>query len=192
MKQKLLWLDVETGGLSPRKHGLLQVAFLVEIDGKIVDKFESYIKPPKEMFIDDEALKINGITKCQIRDFPEEHHVFRHLLKFLGKHVDKYDKTDKFIPCGYNCRFDTEFLQALWERNSDKFYASFINYYDVDTFAIVKVLWSMGIIKKEPNLKLGTVYEQVMGKPFDNAHDAIADIKATRKLHNKIVKKYLK
>ena len=32
---KICWIDTETTGLDPRKHDVIQLAALVEIDGKI-------------------------------------------------------------------------------------------------------------------------------------------------------------
>ena len=37
------------------------------------------------------------------------------------------------------------------------------------------------------NFKLITVYEELMGKPMVDAHDALADIRATREILNKII-----
>ena len=40
-----------------------------------------------------------------------------------------------------------------------------------------------------PDFRLVTVYEAVMGKPLEEAHDALIDIKATRELASELFKK---
>lgn len=35
---KILWIDTETTGLDPDKHGIIQLAMIVDIDGQIKGK----------------------------------------------------------------------------------------------------------------------------------------------------------
>jgi len=183
---KQAWTDVETGGLDAVENGLLQVAIII---GK--DKFVEYIKPPTSLLIEDEALAVNGITRERIAKFTPEAEVFKNLLKFLDRHVDRFDKTDKLQFNGYNSNFDAGFIQELFKRNGNNYYGAYFSYYDVDTFALVKILLAEGRIQKGENLKLGTMCKQ-FGIIIENEHDAFDDIKATKKLHKKLVKKYFK
>ena len=41
--KKILWNDLETGGTDPQNNAVLQIAAVIEIDGKIVDQFESKV-----------------------------------------------------------------------------------------------------------------------------------------------------
>ena len=193
---KKAWIDVETGGGDSKTSALLQIAVLI---GK--DSFVSYVKPPEGLEIEDEALEVNGITREQIKTFPSERRVFLLLKKFLDQHVNKFDKNDKLLFCGYNSQFDTQFVRALWDRQEDKFYGSYFSQYDVDTFALVKRLYAMDQIElhlpvevpagMKPNLKLGSMCN-LFGIDMKNAHDALADIKATKKLDKILVKLTMK
>jgi exonuclease I len=39
-----------------------------------------------------------------------------------------------------------------------------------------------------PNFKLATVYKEMFGKDIENAHDAMADIEATREIASVCIK----
>jgi oligoribonuclease (3'-5' exoribonuclease) len=38
--KKILWLDVETGGVDEKTDALLQLSALVEVDGVVVDEID--------------------------------------------------------------------------------------------------------------------------------------------------------
>lgn len=191
---KKIWLDCETTGLDSNKHGIVQLSMLVENSkGKVIDEFDICIKPKEGCQYDDKALEINGKTFEEIQTFTPEAEAFKELIKFLNKHIDPRDKADKFTPCGYNVNFDNGFVQALFRRNGHKFYGAYFNYYDVDTFALVKILDLEG---RNPDTglmckKLGALCDTFGVKLGVDAHNSLADIKATRKLHKKIMKKYV-
>jgi len=186
-----MWIDVETTGLSPFKNGVVQLAILVEDKKtKVVDKLELTMRPFEGWEYDPKALEINGRSKTEIMNYQAEQKAFTKILKFLSKQFGK-DKT-KFSFSGYNSPFDMKFIQALFRRNTDLRFDFYFNYYDVDTYALVKILNLEGIFDGKTCKKLGAICN-TMGVEFKGkAHDAMVDIKATRKLHKKIVKKYLK
>lgn len=188
---KKAWIDVETGGLDAKTHALLQVAIIIEIDNEIVGTFESFIKPPDNLTIDADALAINGLTFREIDMFVPEAKAYKDMVTFLNKFVDRFDKEDKLIFSGYNSRFDLDFIHELFKRNNNKYFAAYFSFYDNDTFALVKLLVHLGRIKDFENLQLGTMCAKFK-IIIEHAHDAISDIKATRKLHKKLVKKFLK
>ena len=64
-------------------------------------------------------------------------------------------------------------------------------YKDVDVFALVKHLAFLGHINSD-NHRLGTVCDIYGVSLGDNAHDAIADIRATRELYQVLIDKYIK
>lgn len=47
MMKKVLWLDLETTGIDPDRHGIIQFAALVEINGELVDALEIKMQPHK-------------------------------------------------------------------------------------------------------------------------------------------------
>ncbi len=191
---KRAWIDLETGGLDPKRNPILQLAVLMEDEeGKIADTFFSYIRPDGRLKIEADALEVNGITLQQLRDEPPEYMVMEHLIKFLKSHKVG---TKQFEFCGYNSRFDMDFFVAMFKRSKYQYWHYF-NYYDVDVFALVKILGITGKRYDEQKdtwvdcKKLSCICE-MFDIDIENAHDAIDDIKATRKLFKKLKKKYLK
>lgn len=190
---KVLYLDVETTGLSPVENGLVEVACIVEVNGKVKDRFECLINPAtyqsKVVKVTDEALEINGRTVSELCTFPKSGDQFKRFIKFLDKHVNKFDKTDKFRVSGYNVKFDIDFIRAWFDDNGHTFYGSYFSHKDLDVFALVKHLTFAGCIDTEDE-KLGTICKHFGIK--HNPHEAMSDIKATRKLHKLLMKRYIK
>ena len=184
MKTNKLWIDTETTGLSPSKHGVIQLAMVFEVGGEIVDKYNFKLNPFGRCEYDEKALEINGITREQISIYPLEKIVFKDIMGalILNKHYGKFDIA------GYNTSFDIKFFRSLFARNGNpNDFTEFCSWYDTDVFALVKILKNIVGTK---NLKLETVCK-VYGIKL-NAHDAMSDILATRKLYYKLLKIYFK
>jgi len=181
---KILWFDTETTGLDPRRHGIIQLACIVDIGGQIVEEKEfKMFHPGKE--IDPEAMKVHGITEKELHEYPSYSVVKLQVEDLLGGYVNRYDKSDKFVPAGYNVRFDIDFLKGMWESCGDKFLFSWINpRQTIDPFTAYPFLEWAGIVEKAESHKLERI-----AKSFDvefDAHDALADIRATREVAYKI------
>ena len=113
MKQKLFYLDVETSGLDPQKHGIIQISGEIEINGKTKEKFNWRVSLFKSQKVSSEALEITGTTVEQIRGYEDPIVVFKELKEMLEKYVSPYNKKDKFFMVGYNShKFDSEFFRA--------------------------------------------------------------------------------
>lgn len=111
MSKKILFIDVETGGLDPAKHSILTLGACVWNDGVIEDTFEVKIKED-EIVAEPEALKVNGINLDELRDVgvsPNRATILLH--NFLLKH-DMYKR--KITLGGHNVVFDVGFLQRLY------------------------------------------------------------------------------
>ena len=139
--------------------------------------------------VDAKALEINGRTVKEIKKFQPEHEAVKKLIKFLDKQF--LETTTKFSFSGYNSPFDMKFIQSLLFRHNH-YFNRYFNYYDVDTYALVKILNLEGTLDKKVCKKLGAICDTFGVEFKGKAHDAMVDIVATRKLHKKIVKKYLK
>jgi len=179
-----LWLDVETTGLDSKEHGVIQLACLVENkQGEIIDKFEIRIKPFKGCIYSADAKKVHGKSKKEIKTYvPEKEAVTKFILWLQKYQINK----EQYSITGYNSRFDQEFIISLFERNNIPFWTYF-NYYDIDVFALIKILDLSGTFEGKKSKKLVAVCNSQGIKI--NAHDALSDIEATRKLYNKVMKK---
>jgi DNA polymerase III subunit epsilon len=189
MSEKLVWVDTESGGLTPGRHALLQVAMIVEIDGKIVGEHDWRMCPPLGREVTDEALAVNGMTRQGLLDLPRPNEVKGEIDFFLSHFVDKYDRSDKLTIAGYNvAAFDIPFLRDYWELCDDKYFGSWFTNYPLDVMQACCILRHYRLLHMDRlgNLKLATVCEDFDVR-LDTAHDALADIRATRELWGKIV-----
>ena len=62
--QKLLWIDVETSGLSCVKNDILTIAGIIEIDGNIAEEFYFKCQPHDWNTINEEEI---GRASCRER-----------------------------------------------------------------------------------------------------------------------------
>lgn len=58
-----LFVDLETGGLYPAKHSILQIAAVItDLDFKTQGYFMSYVKPHPKLQVSAQALSINQLN----------------------------------------------------------------------------------------------------------------------------------
>jgi DNA polymerase-3 subunit epsilon len=173
---------METTGTDPAKHGIIQIAGAVVIDGEMKEKFDWKVRPLRGDMVSPEACKVNGVTVEQMREFPEAPVVFGQLLALLGRYVDKFNKKDKFFFVGFNSTFDDSFLRRFWDKNGDSYYGSWFWWPSIDVAVLAAN--RLGDARAEmPNFKLTTVAEYLAIKADGSAHDAGYDIELTRKLY---------
>src|ERR1700722_12424715 len=78
-----IFIDLETGGLEPTRHSILQVAAVItDLDLKIRGHFMSYIRPHPDLEINDEALAINQLCREELELAPIESRVALALKHF--------------------------------------------------------------------------------------------------------------
>lgn len=182
MKGKIFWFDVETTGLSASDNCLIQLAAVIEINGRVEDEIDILVSPPPNTIIEDDALKVHGRTKNEILEFQSPSSAHNELLYHLVPFIDKYDKRDKFVPAGYFVNFDVQFLRSHFNNVNDKYFGSWFTSVslDVSSFVAESVI-KLGTILPQ-DFKLSTICKHHNIKDF-KAHDALADIKATRELY---------
>lgn len=182
--KKAFYFDVETTGLNPVEYGLIQVACIVEY-GDVSDSLVLDIDPysyNKSIKVSDTALEVTNKTHEMLRSYPSSQQQFKKFINFLDKHINKFDKDDKFYPIGYNSTFDMGFLTSWFEDNNHKYFGSYFHYKDVDVYKLYCMLLYELDMPQTQNHKLGTLCKY-FNIPLDNAHDALEDIKATKRLY---------
>ena len=179
---KLCFIDLETTGTSPEKHGILQIAGQLHI-GIRRECFRLRVRPFHSDIIEAEAMKLHGLNPEEGAG-PKDAHT--ELIRILSQYVDRYDKRDKFYFLAYNAHFDNTFLRKFFEKCGDKYFGSWFwfPYIDVMTLALTRLL------DRRPgmeNFKLASAC-RALGVEFDmeRAHGAEYDIQKTVELWEKL------
>lgn len=185
---KFLWIDVETGGLDPRINGPHQIAGEIVIDGVTVDDFNLEFQCHPNDIVEQEALDVSGLTIAAVaaRTMTSTQ-AYTELNNRLCRYVNKYDKLDKFVFCAYNANFDSEMVNEWFKKHGNKYFFGLCHggaYFDPLNLALM-VEMKLGKKIFVPNRKLETV-AKYLGITLDNAHDALADIQATREVGKKL------
>lgn len=185
---KLFFVDVETTGLDSKKHDIIQVGYIIDINGEVKEKGSFNCQPFSYENIDKRALEISDTGTDELKTYQSPQLAHKNLKQILEKYVDRYDKNDKFSPAGYNVGFDTNFLREFFFKNNDKYYGSLLDYHKLDVFSLAFILEFKGHLKLE-NYKLVT-----LAKYFNiefQAHNALEDIRVTREVFYKMLE-YIK
>ena len=184
MSKKIIWLDCETSGLDQNRNGIISLAVMAEIDGTVVDS-KTFLMNPVGRELEDGALQVNGFTREQVASFADWKTVKLGFCSWLDGFVSKFDKEDKATAAGYNIiTFDMGFIESWFLASGDKYLYSYFDRFPLDIYRMVPMLEWSGL-KGLPNRKLGTVCES-MGVKLEDAHEAMADVEATRELAGKI------
>lgn len=184
---KILYLDTETTGITANS-AVIQFAGIIEINGEVKEEFNIRCKPHKNADISEKALEVTGMTLDIINSYQEPKEGFEEIESIFEKYCDKFDKNDKFILAGQNIKFDFQKLYEFYVRLGNKYLGSWINFKLMfDTLAVIQALQLVNKLPVLENNKLITWCNHFNIK-LENAHDALADIRATRELAKILIK----
>lgn len=107
MKSRLIVVDTETGGLRADRHALLSIAAVDSAGG---EAFHSLIRPSADWLIDEEALKVNGLSLDFLRE------AGRAEVVVMNEFVAWMKARKGAIFAGANPGFDVAFLEAAAKR----------------------------------------------------------------------------
>jgi DNA polymerase-3 subunit epsilon len=94
-------VDVETSGLSIRRHRLLQVGVVVvDRHGAVLDRWQSLVRPPRRVFYRVGPTRLHGIRRRSVRHAPLLTDVMQQLSNRL----------DGAVFVAHNAQFDRAFL----------------------------------------------------------------------------------
>ncbi len=184
---KTLYIDVETTGLDPKRHGIIQLSgFIVQNDGTRCNDFNFRMRPFGHQEIDQSALDANGVTREQIMEYEAPEKAFKQFLDILSTQVDKFNSKDKYYFKAYNAPFDSEFVRAFFLNNADKFYGS---WFWTPALCIMQLAgWIIPDRAKMENFKLGTVAAHLGIEVAKEAlHDGLYDINLAYEVEQKLI-----
>ncbi len=92
MRDKLLFIDTETGGLDPYKHSLLSLAMVIWEDMEIIDSQELLINDGI-LSVTKEALSVNNIDIGKHKQSAiSSSQTIEKILLFISKHFPHKEK----------------------------------------------------------------------------------------------------
>lgn len=194
--------DFETGSRNPHKTQPTQIA-AIALDGRTLTmkgQFNSEIKPilddEKALAagfdpIQDEALKITGKTREALEKAPSLKSVWNKFTKFVDQYNWKGDAFFNPIPVGFNIiGFDMIIINRLCrefgpydkDREHQKLFSKIYKFDIMDNI----FAWT----ESDPSVRSISMdaLRERMGLSFDNAHDALQDVKDSANIFIKLMK----
>ena len=157
-------IDTETTGLSVRKGAkLIEIGAVKIVRGEISEKFTTLVNPERKL--EEENIKITGITDDMVRDAPKIGEVIPDFFKFC----------EGCDLVGHNVQFDFKFISYYGAQDDYMF--------EQKTYDTVTLAQSMLFLS---NYKLNTVADYY-GIKF-NHHRAFDDALATAKIFIELIK----
>jgi DNA polymerase III epsilon subunit-like protein len=181
MKRFYCFIDTETGGLSPKQHSLLTVAWaFTDYKFNQISPIMHYsIRQPNNCYrVTPEAMKINGID---LFEHSKQSVPFFTIMEEMHNHQIYTKETDaKIILAGQNVKFDVEFLS---ERN-EEFLIPFDRYYfDISNIALF--LQALEFLPLE-SISLETQAKR-LGIVNKKPHSANSDLETSIKIAQKYI-----
>lgn len=175
--KKLAFIDIETTGTNPYKHEITEIGCLLakqNDDGTFstIEEFEVKVKPEHIETAEPEALRVNGYDEAQW--------LFAHTQKEALTLVSQ--KCEGAVMVAQNVSFDYAFLAVAFGKYEVKdpfFYAK------LDTIPMAYLRF-----RNDPTMDSFTLRAlcEKYGIKNDKAHTAMADIRATFEVFQKIMK----
>ncbi|MCB6607426.1 PolC-type DNA polymerase III [[Clostridium] symbiosum] len=157
--------DIETTGFSPVKNKIIEIGAVRVEEGKIVNRFSSFVNP--DVPIPFEIEKLTGINDNMVLDAPKIEKVLPEFLKFC----------EGAVMVAHNAGFDISFIKENARQQGLEFNPTVL-----DTVSLARVLL--------PNLnrfKLDTVAKELKIS-LANHHRAVDDAGATAEIFVRFIK----
>ena len=157
LAERFAVVDVETNGLSDRRHRLLQIAVVtVGSDGTVLERWDTFVRP---RFGRVGPTHIHGLTARELKRAPTFTEVAPELLQRL----------DGTIFTAHNAEFDWGFISRSLRR---------VGYEPPDTARLCTLRLSRALAVEPTSHRLVDVCAR-HGIAITRAHDALADAEAT-------------
>ncbi|PUU95298.1 PolC-type DNA polymerase III [Halanaerobium sp.] len=149
--------DLETTGLNPSQHEIIEIGAVKIKNGEKIDEFKSFINPGVK--IPAKITEITGINDRMVADAPDLEAVINDFVNFAGDGV----------LVAHNADFDYGFIRTALE----KLEIEKDDYTVLDTLGLARAL-----VKDSKNHKLNTL-AKYFGVDLENHHRALDDAAAT-------------
>jgi DNA polymerase-3 subunit alpha (Gram-positive type) len=149
--------DLETTGLNPSQHEIIEIGAVKFKGGEKIDQFKSFINPGVQ--IPAKITDITGINDRMVKDAPPLETVINEFVNFAGEGV----------LAAHNADFDYGFIRTALENLK----------IEKDDYTVLDTLGlSRAVVKDSKNHKLNTL-AKYFGVDLENHHRALDDAAAT-------------
>jgi len=170
LKRDIVFFDIEATGLNVVKDRIVQIALIKFSKGTEESQELEMLINPGPVMISQEAFDVHGISPAMVAKEPTFDQVAQKIWDFIG---------DADL-AGYNSdRFDIPMLMEEFARSGFEL--------DLDhrkTVDVQKIFYKM-----EPRT-LSAAYKLYCDKHIENAHDALADVRATVEVLQGQIRRY--
>jgi DNA polymerase III epsilon subunit-like protein len=153
---KLAIIDIETSGLDPREHEIIDIACIM--DGK---EFHTKVKPTRMEYASEEAIKINGYTPEKWADAVP----LDAALIMLNDFVRPTMNAEPPIFMAYNVAFDWGFVYEAYRSTGVP------NPFTYQKLCLMSIAWSTMSTMNPPSLK--AMCTKFLINPEPAVHEAI-------------------
>jgi len=170
-----LWIDTETTGLDPARHGVIEIAMVLTTPdaSEVLDTYASQIELREDLYeVDADALRVNGYSAAKWRSASRYDDAFYQILFRLN---------DRVRLSGHNIAFDREMvlgglrmacidIPELYHRTTD-------------TQALADPLEVAGEVPATSLVCLAEYF----GVDYDRPHSALCDIETTIEVYRRLL-----
>lgn len=172
-----LWFDTETTGTDKATDEIHQLGAIPVANGRAMDPIDIRSKP--SVPINPEAARVTGVTQQQLDTYPDHDSA---VTSFVSALKAIPFSGHKIFLAGYNIiDFDRHFFKRWFVLQGQPLYQAWFYNYAIDPYPVVQALHLSGHFPGLRKLNLSSIC-RYLGIDLDNAHDAVADIRATRHL----------
>ena len=185
-KQKYIVLDVETGGLDPKEHSILEISGILWEPGRNIQPvFDCYVREENIVTIP-RAMEINNIDLNKVKKHgrtPKE--AVKYIRDRLDEVVGNSRRPIKIL--AHNASFDYGFLNRLYNLAGEKIYKDFYSR-TIDSASILEFLMIADHIKGD-RASADVLFESTNNQIKDEErhrsyYDALATAKSMETLFN--------
>ena len=180
MRDNVVIIDTETGGLDSSYHSLISVG-LVSACGKRTDEF---IVRETPFISDPRSMAVHGITLEQI------HEEGLSIADAISRFERFFEPNEgPVLLVGHNISFDLSFIKRLYKL-ADRPFPKKISHRSIDTHTLLWAGIQTGLFPATTNTSDGAFKHFNIEPPADKRHTALGDAIATQRLLIAILETY--